>query len=88
MMDHIWVKRTLIAGLIAWLLATAAASWQGQSGEATFDVNIFAVVTILAANVDESCLGRDSGSADDDSRNSNQMRDIGRVEITNGDMRG
>lgn len=71
--DHIRVKRALIAGLIAWLLVTAAASWQGQSREATFNLDILAVIAVLAANVDDSRLGRDSRSPDHNSRDSDQV---------------
>lgn len=88
MVNHIWIERTLVAGLITWLLATATASWEGQARKASFDVNIFAVIAVLAADVDDSRLGRDSGRSNNNTWDSDQVRDIGGIQISNRDMGG
>lgn len=50
-------------------------------------MNIFTVVAILTTNVDKGRLGRDSRSANDDTRDSNQMRDVGGIQVTDGYVR-
>lgn len=50
-------------------------------------MDIFAMVAVLAANVDSGRFGRDSGSSDHNTRDPDQVRDIGGIEIANGDVR-
>lgn len=55
-MNNVWVKRTLVARLITRLFATTATPRKGQSREASFNVDIFAMIAVLAADVNESGL--------------------------------
>jgi hypothetical protein len=54
MVYNIWVQRTLLAGLVARLLAATASPWERKAREATVNSDIFTMVAILAANVDGS----------------------------------
>jgi len=50
-------------------------------------MNIFTVIAALATNMDKSRLGRNSRSTNDDTRDSDQMRNIGGIQITDGNVR-
>lgn len=86
MMDHIRVQGTLFTRLFAGFLFSTTASGKSQSGETTFNMNIFAVPTVLALNMNGGRFGRDSGSSDHDTRDTDKVRNICCVQITDRDV--
>lgn len=45
------------------------------------------MITILAPDVDHRSFGRDCRGADDDTGDTNQMGDVGGIQVTDRDMR-
>lgn len=54
--DHIGIQGTLLTRSIAGLLYMAIVLGQRQTREPTLYLNIFAVITALALNVDDCCF--------------------------------
>ena len=82
MIHHVWVQWALFAGLITGFFGAAATAWEGKSREATVNMNVFAVIATLATNVDRGRLGRNCRCTNYDARDSDKMRDIGGIKVT------
>jgi len=87
MHDEIGVHRAFLCR-VAWCSLPAAHSGEGDTTEATLDMNILNVSTIAALNMKLGGFGRHDGSTDDDTRHSDQPRDGKRVQVPNRDILG
>lgn len=88
MRDYVGIQGTLrILWSVTGLFFTTTSPGKRQACKAAFDGNVVAVVAALAANVNHCGLGGYRRSANDDTRNADEVRDVGGVEIADRNVR-
>lgn len=74
--------------LVAGDVWTVAGPREGDTGEATEDGDGFRVAAVAAHDVHEGNFGGESGGADDDARDADELRNVGCVQVSDGDHIG
>ena len=88
MRDNVRVQGALFLDALTRLSLSSTSSGKGETGEASLDGQIIAVVAILATDVDNCCFGGNRRGTNHDTRNADKVRDICRIQVPNRDVSG
>ena len=86
MYDHVGIHRTIFR--LAWHCLSAADSRQGDASEAAGNGHRLGVLAITALDAEKGRFGGESRGTNDDARYAHKMRNIGGIEVSDGNMRG
>lgn len=80
--DNVGVQWTLFLDALPGLSLSSTSPGKRETGEASLDRQILAVVAVLATNVNNCGLGGDRRSTDHDTRNADKVGDVCRIQVT------